>query len=287
MKYTLMLGLGGVDEYLSMAKAADQAGWDCIGLPDSIFFPKVNESDYPYADTQMVRDALEGVPVIDPFIAMAMMAAVTDNIHFYPAVMKIPVRQPIVLAKALSSLAYMTNNRLKLGAGLSPWKEDFIHNGVSWEGRGKRMDECLEIIRAAMSGDYFEFHGEFYDFAPVKISPVPNLPVPIIIGGHAKPALKRAARIGDGWISANSDFTSLKDLVQQIDALRAEYGTANKPFEFHCLDSHAKSADDFKRLASIGTTHACVTPWNPYDPSVDSKAKLEAIKSFADNFVRD
>jgi probable F420-dependent oxidoreductase len=286
MKYTLMLGLGGVDEYLEMARTADQAGWDCIGLPDSIFFPKVNESDYPYADTEMVRNAVEGVPVIDPFIAMSMMAAVTKNIHIYPAVMKIPVRQPIVLAKALSSLAYMTGNRVKLGAGLSPWKEDFVHNGVTWEGRGKRMDECIEIIRGVMSGDYYEYHGDYYDFAPVKLSPVPSKPVPVIIGGHAKPALRRAARIGDGWISANSDFESLSALVEQINQLRSEYGTINKPFEFHCLDSAAQSADDFKRLASIGTTHACVTPWNPYDPSVDSKAKIEAIKRFADNFVR-
>ena len=74
MKYTLMFGLGGIDDYLAMAKAADESGWDCISIPDSIFFPKFNESDYPYADTEMVRNALEHVPVLDPMVAMSMMA---------------------------------------------------------------------------------------------------------------------------------------------------------------------------------------------------------------------
>ena len=148
------------------------------------------------------------------------------------------------------------------------------------------MDECLEIIRGVMSGDYFEFHGEFYDFDAVKINPVPTQSVPVIIGGHAKPALRRAARIGDGWMSANSDFDTLKSLVEQINAFRAEYGTQSKAFEFHCLDSAASKPDHFKRLADIGATHACVTPWNPYDPSVDSAFKVDAIRRFADSFVR-
>ena len=285
MKYTLMMGLGGVDDYIDIAKAADESGWDCISLPDSIFFPKENESDYPYADTEMVRQALEFTPVLDPFVAMGMMAAVTKQISFYPGVMKIPVRQPIVLAKALSTLAYMSNDRIKLGAGLSPWKEDFVHNGVGFEGRGKRMDECLEIIRGVMSGDYFEYHGEFYDFEPVKLNPVPNKAVPIIIGGHAKPALRRAAKVGDGWMSANSTYDELKAIVEQINTLRKEYGTDGKDFEFHCLDSNANSPDDFKRLAELGTTHACVTPWNPYDPSIDKAAKIEGIKRFSELMI--
>ena len=286
MKYTLMMGLGGIDDYLEMARAADQAGWDCLSIPDSIFFPKHNESEYPYADTEMVRAALEHVPVLDPFVAMAMMAAVTSDIVFYPGVMKIPVRQPIVLAKALSTLAYMSNNRVKLGAGISPWREDFEHNGVSWDARGKRMDECIEIIRGVMSGDYYEYHGEFYDFAPVKLSPVPSQPVPVIIGGHAKPALRRAARIGDGWMSANASYDELQAMVAQIEAFREEYGTAGQPFEYHCLDAAAANADDFRRLQDLGVTHVCVTPWNPYDPAVDKAAKIRGIEQMVSQFVR-
>ena len=78
------------------------------------------------------------------------MAAVTKTLRFYPAVMKLPVRQPLVLAKALSSLAVISGNRVSLGAGLGPWREDFTYNGVAFEKRGKLMDECIEIIRGAL-----------------------------------------------------------------------------------------------------------------------------------------
>ena len=202
MRFTLMLGLGGHEDYAVLAAAAEQAGWDAISVPDSIFYPKTSESDYPYADTAAVRSALEAAPVIDPLIAIAGMAAVTKRIRFYPGVLKVPVRQPLVLAKALSSVAVMSNNRVSLGAGLSPWKEDFSYNGVEFEKRGKLMDECLEIIRAAMTGDYFAYHSDNFDIGEVKLTPTPTRPVPILIGGHARPALRRAARLGDGWISA-------------------------------------------------------------------------------------
>ena len=98
----------------------------------------------------MVRQALEVTPVLDPFIAIAQMAAVTEKIKFYPGVLKVPVRHPLLLAKTLSSLAVVSNNRLKLGAGLSPWKEDFDHLDVPFEPRGKMLDECIEIIRGVL-----------------------------------------------------------------------------------------------------------------------------------------
>ena len=122
----------------------------------------------------------------------------------------------------------MSNNRLSLGAGLSPWQEDFAYNGVDFDSRGKLMDECLQIIRLAMSGDYFEYHGDNYDFGALKLSPVPDRPVPILVGGHSKAALRRAATLGDGWISANTDLATLRDLVGRLQEMRELYGTMEK-----------------------------------------------------------
>src|SRR5690606_5726687 len=152
-------------------------------------------SDYPYADTAAIRQYIEASPFIDPMVAMSFLVAVTKKLRFYPGVLKVPVRQPLILAKQLSSLAAVSDNRISLGAGISPWREDFAFNGVDFDKRGKLMDECIAILRGAMSGDYFEFHSDNYDFGPMKMSPAPSRPVPILIGGHAKPALARAARI--------------------------------------------------------------------------------------------
>lgn len=287
MRFTLMTGLGGIEDYPQIAQAAESSGWSSLAIPDSLFYPEVTESDYPYLSTEAVRQALDGVPVLDPVVAMTSMVAVTETLRFYPAVMKVPVRQPLVLAKALSSLAVLSGNRIALGAGLSPWKEDFTFNGIPFEERGQRMDDCIAILRGAMSGDYFEFHSNYYDIGRMKMSPVPGVPVPILVGGHALPALRRAARSGDGWVSANSDYESLAGMIGKLNELRREYGTDGRDvFEIHAFDMHARKLDDFKRLADLGVTDICVTPWNPYDPTLERAQKLAKIAQFAEAIIQ-
>ncbi len=250
-----MLSRGEHQDFQAIARAAEESGWTSITIPDSLFFPRATESRYPYADTDNIRAYISATPFIEPFIAMTWMAAVTKTLHFYPAVMKVPVRQPLVLAKALSSLAVISGNRVSLGAGLGPWREDFTYNGLAFEKRGKLMDECIEIIRGAMRGDYFEFHSENYDFGPMKMNPVPDLPVPILYGGHSKAALARAARLCDGWISANADTETLKRLIRGLNAERERYGTIGRTdFEIHVMDIMASTADDYRRLADLGAT---------------------------------
>ena len=196
-----MLSRGEYRDFHAIARAAEASGFSSITVPDSLFFPRATESVYRYADTDNIRAYISATGFIEPFIAMTWMAAVTKTLRFYPAVMKVPVRQPLVLAKALSSLAVISDNRVSLGAGLGPWREDFTYNGVAFEKRGQLMDECIEIIRGALRGEYFEFHSENYDIGPMKMNPVPDKPVPYLYGGHSHAALARAARLCDGWIS--------------------------------------------------------------------------------------
>jgi len=250
-----MLSRGEYRDFLAIAQAAEASAWTSITIPDSLFFPQTTVSRYPYADTDNIRQYIAATPFIEPFIAMSWMAAVTRTLRFYPAVMKVPVRQPLVLAKALSSLAVISGNRVSLGAGLSPWREDFSYNGLDFEKRGRLMDECIEIIRAAMRGGYFEFHSQNYDIGPIKLNPVPDRPVPILYGGHSKAALARAARLCDGWISANADTDTLKSMIGQLNTLRERYGTLGRPdFEIHVMDVSASTADDYRRLADLGAT---------------------------------
>lgn len=285
MRFTLQLGFARYPDYQQIARTAEEAGFSSIGLPDSFFYPQRTESEYPYADTSMIRGYIEAMPFIEPLVAMSWMAAVTSRIRFYPSVLKVPTRQPLVLAKALSSLAVLCGERILLGAGLSPWKEDYSYNGVAFEKRGKLMDECIAILRGAMSGAYFEYHGEHYEFGPMKMHPVPRRPVPIIIGGHSKPALQRAARLGDGWVSANTDFATLKALIAELQAQRMAAGTHQREnFEIHGFDMAARSVEDFRRLAELGVTDACVAPWG-FEPAAPLQTQLTAMRRFGDEVI--
>ena len=285
MRFTLMLGFSHFADYPLLARTAEQAGWSSVSMPDSLFFPRETQSEYPYADTEAVREYIEHSPFLDPLIAIAGMAAVTSTLRFYPGVLKVPVRQPLVLAKAVSSLAVMCGERLALGAGLSPWREDFAYNGVSFEKRGKLMDECIEILRGAMSGEYFEYHSENYEFGPLKMSPVPQRAVPILIGGHAKPALARAARLGDGWIAANTDFATLERLLVALQQARVEHRTdARRDFEIHGMPVDATTVADYRRLRDLGVTDACAVPWG-LDPTAGIERQLDAIRRFGDEII--
>lgn len=284
MKFALLLGFSHYRDFPALARAAEAAGFNSVCMPDSLFYPKATESEYPYNDTEVVRQYISDTEFIEPFIAMATMAAATSRVRFYPSVLKVPVRQPLVLAKLLTSLAVVSNGRVALGAGLSPWKEDFTYNGVRFERRGALMDECIEIIRGVMTGKYFEYHSENYDFGPLRISPVPATPVPILIGGHSAPALKRAARLGDGWVSANSDHESLSKLIAQLNGYRREYGTADRrDFEIHVIDSNARTAADFQRLEALGATEAALIAWAP--EVRDGQQQVDAIKRFGDTVI--
>lgn len=285
MHFTLQLGFSHYRHYVAIAKVAEEAGWSYLSMPDSLFFPKSTESDYPYADTGAIRDYLEHSTIVDPIVAIATMAAVTTRIKFYPGVLKVPVRQPLVLAKALTSLAVISDERIVLGAGLSPWKEDFVYNGVQFEKRGELMDECIEIIRGAMSGEYFEHHGKHFDFGLLRMQPVPKQPIPILIGGHSKPALRRAARLGDGWASANTDLAELKTLIATLNDYREKFGTSHKPFEIHGIDFSARKIDDFRRMQDLGITHAGVVPWDMASDPADIQGKLDAIRRFGDEVI--
>ena len=116
----------------------------------------------------------------------------------------------------------------------------------------------------------------------MKLCPVPTEPVPILVGGHAKPALRRAARSGDGWISANTDYATLESLITSLQALRVECSIEhNKNFEIHAYDMTARTLDDYHKLALLGVTDIPVTPWNQADPNLTPDEKIEGLQKFA------
>lgn len=275
------------EQYAPLAKAAEELGFDGFTLPDSICYPEVATTKYPY-NKDGSRNFLDETPFIEPFIAIAYMAAVTSKIRFTTSVLKLPIRNPVLVAKQLTSINVISNNRFAVGVGISPWIEDFEICGERWDGRGKRMDEMIEIIRGLHSGDFYGFTGEFYDIPALKLNPVPSQSTPILIGGHAEPALRRAATIGDGWIHAGGTLETLTGFTQRLNELRKEHGTAHKPFEIHAATGEAFNVDGVKRLEDIGVTESIIAFRDPYKGEQDNSSVEDKIKMmtwFAENII--
>lgn len=287
MRFTYAEAMTDPSYHLPLARAAEAAGYSSISVADSLVYPEESDSRYPYTPDGS-REFLEDKDFIETFTLIAAMGAVTSTIRFTPFVLKLAVRPPVLVAKQASSIACLTGGRLALGVGLSPWREDFQVMGVPWEGRGRRMNESIEVVRGLTRGGYFEYHGEFFDFPPVKMSPTPAEPVPILVGGHSRPALRRAARLGDGWMHGGGNAEELDVLLAGLAAARAEEGTADRPFEIHVISLDAYTVDGVKRLEDKGVTDVIVGFRMPYIKGPDTEPlakKVEKLERFAESVV--
>jgi alkanesulfonate monooxygenase SsuD/methylene tetrahydromethanopterin reductase-like flavin-dependent oxidoreductase (luciferase family) len=272
--------------YLPLARGAEEAGYDGMVVPDSICYPEESDSTYPFSPDH-TREFLDDKPFIEPFSLIPAMGAVTERIRFITFVLKLPMRHPLLVAKQATSVAVMTDNRLVLGVGSSPWPEDYELCDIPWEGRGRRMDEAVDIVRGLSAGGYFEYHGEVYDLRSVKLSPTPTKPLPILIGGHATPALRRAAR-SDGWLHGGGDPADLPGLLERLGQLREEEGTADRPFEVHVISVDAYTVDGIRRLEEQGVTDVIVGFRWPYAVGPDTEVlqtKLDNLRRFADDVM--
>jgi probable F420-dependent oxidoreductase len=287
VRFTYAEAMTDASYYQPLAQAAESAGYSSITVADSLAYPKESDSTYPYtADGS--RTFLEDKDFIETFVLCAAMGAVTTTLRFTPFVLKLPVRPPVLVAKQAASVAALTGNRLALGVGISPWPEDFEIMGVPFARRGKRMDECMEIVRGLTQGGYFEFHGEFYDIPAIKISPTPTEPIPLLVGGHADPALRRAVVRGDGWMHGGGQPEELDELLAKITAIRKGEGVQDKPFEIHVISLDAYTVDGIKRLEDRGVTDVIVGFRLPYIVGSDTEPlerKIEHLNRYAENVI--
>lgn len=272
--------------YLPLARAAEAAGFDAYLVPDSVLYPEHSSSKYPYT-ADGTREFLEDKPFIEPFVLMGAMCAVTTRIQFATFVLKLPIRNPVIVAKSLTSLAVLSGSRVSLGIGTSPWPEDFEATGEEWKTRGARTDEMIDILRGLGTGRYFEYQGRHYQIPRIKMCPVPERPIPILVGGHTEPALRRAARIGDGFMFAGGSGKELQGCLTRLRELREEYGRTDS-FAIYASSRDGYTRDGVKRLEDLGVTDLVVGFRQPYVRGPDTEplqAKLDALKWYGETVI--
>jgi len=281
VQFTLALPMLPAHHYVPLARVAESTGFDSVAVPDSVFYPEEVSADYPYsADGSRFWSA--ETPFLDPFVAIAAMATVTEQIRFYTNVLKLSIREPLLVAKTVSSLAALSGGRVGLGVGLSWIPEEFEWLGQNMSTRGARTDEEIEVIRGAVGGSWAEFHGKHYDHGRLMISPGAPGPIPIYVGGTSDAGLRRAARQGDGWISVVVPTDELSGIIARLTELRVEYGRSGDPFEIKVISADTFDLDGFRRLEELGVTDLMVCPWYFYDGDPhDLEVQRVGVERFA------
>jgi len=286
MKFSLGIALSPLDQLIDLARTAEECGFASIALPDSLFYSEEVSAKYPYTpDGSRFWNA--ETPWSDPLVTAAALGAATSRLRFYTQVLKLGPRNPVLLARQVGSVANLTGNRFGLGVGLGWSPEESLWCGAPFSDRGARGDEAIEVLKLILGGGMVEYHGKHFEFGKLQMSPAPSEPVPIYVGGHTGVALRRAARVGDGWSSAMMRFDELRKVIDRLAALRAEYGRADQPFEIQAVCIDRFGLDGFRQQADIGVTDAIVVPWRFYGTGFDGDlaAKRDGLRRFADEVI--
>ena len=242
---------------VTVARAAEEAGFDSIWTGEHVAMP-VRDSPVPIAPE---------TPFLDSIVALTHVAAHTRRVRLGTGILVLPHHNPVLLAKALASLDVISGGRLIAGFASGYVEREFAALGVSFPQRGAITDESLAAILALWTEELPAFAGRFSAFRDIRFEPKPvqRPHPPIVIGGHSAPALRRAARVGDGWYGFGLTVDAAAPLVAELTRLRAAHGRATAPFEISLTTFEPLSAELLAHAAAVGIDRLIVFPIVPPD----------------------
>jgi probable F420-dependent oxidoreductase len=242
-----------------LAQAAEAAGFESLWVADHVVLP-----DPPMPQ----RPMNPSMRLLDPVVMLTFFAALTTRIRLATGVIVLPQRQPLVLAKQLATLDVLSNGRLMFGLGVGWCEPEFQALGVPFEHRGSRGDEYLAAMHAIWTEEKPTYQGRYVSFAGVQAQPRPvQQPTPpIIIGGRAPEAFRRAVQHGHGWYGFG---LNVEQAAQEIDALRKAEQRYRRPPDLGKLEisitppGYEMDPDTVERYAAAGVDRLVVRPEPP------------------------
>jgi probable F420-dependent oxidoreductase len=216
--------------------------------------------------------------VFDPFAYLAHLAALTERIRLGTHVYNIGLRHPFTSARGVQTVDVLSNGRLEFGIGASWLEEEWIATELDFHTRGRRVDEAIEACKVLWTRDVAEYEGEFFRFHGVAFEPkcVQRPWPPILVGGESDAALRRAARLGDGWLGIRHTFESAEAQIARLRALLAEHERDGEDFQIVFI-GEVGSSDDVARWTDLGVTRLIVAPWRRSREAIDGMRRFAEL----------
>ena len=213
------------ENMVRLATLGEKLSFDSLWVADHLFIPYQLESVYPYNDSgKLWIQPTDNV--FDPLMTLAYMAAVVDAPKLGMSVLVIPYRDPVVTAKMLVTLDVLSGGRVILGTGVGWMQEEFETLGASYHDRGSVTDEYIQVFKELCTADEPHFEGKHYRVSNAGFYPKPvQKPYPPVwVGGYSTSAIRRAARLGDGWHPGNIGPEALAKKVGTLRSFCEEFG---------------------------------------------------------------
>jgi probable F420-dependent oxidoreductase len=277
------------DEVMALAPEIDRLGFDGLAIGDHVFMPDTRNETYPTTYKGDKKWFKLDTPWPDPLILAGAIGQVAPRITILTSIYLLPLRHPLFAAKAAATVSRLTHGRLMLGIGVGWQREEFETLGVEFDKRGAITSESIRALRKLWRDNSVEHHGRHFSFGPLIFEPKPP-PIPIIIGGSSDAAMRRAARLGDGYIlpgispdkvTPDSELERHSEALGRLHAALAGEGRDGAGFHVivPCLDMDAEAVCS---LLELGANAITVMPW-PY-PAVQPlsvEGKLEYLERYA------
>jgi len=281
MKFWQALTWVETDQIPRVAEMAEELGFHGVLISDHPFVPEHPSSRYPYSSDGRPSFTPES-EYPDVWVLLGAIAATTRLLHLSTSVFVLPLRSPIDVAKSAASLAILCGGRFALGVGVG-WEEDlFDAYAVDFASRGRRADECIEVIRKLWRPGWVEHRGEFFHFPAIRQSPAPAHAIPIWVGGHSAAARRRAARLGDGYIGSGNTPAEVARILEELATLRRELGREREPFETLLGLTTPPDLDTFRRLEDRGMTSGVSYPFRY---ALGERSSLDAKRRVMEQFA--
>ncbi|HEX7943711.1 MAG TPA: TIGR03619 family F420-dependent LLM class oxidoreductase [Phenylobacterium sp.] len=277
-------------DLLALAAHAERLGFEGLWFGEHYVSPRHYAGHHPSrketpADKNDARDKEiigEAVRIYDPWFLLGAVAGATKRLKVGTAICIVPMMNPLLLARATITAHDVSGGRFLLGTGAGWLKEEFDAVGVPFETRGARLDETIEILKKAWAGGWFSHQGAQFQFDELQISPHP-VQVPLICGGNSGPALRRVARVADGWInSAKITLEEAQAMRQTIEGARQTQGTAGRPFQYF-VRPHTPDPQDVEGYVREGFGN--IVLWGPdvwpNDPAIPLETKVAGLERVA------
>lgn len=273
----------------NLARTAEEVGIESIWTVEHVVVPVDYRSKYPYSETGKMPGP-ENIPLPDPILPLAFAAAVTKKLRLGTGVVILPQRHPLYVAKEMATLDVLSNGRAILGVGIGWLQEEFEAVGVPFKQRAPRTEESIRAIRSLWKSTPEPFNGKFYKWGAVESHPKPiqQPGVPIVVGGHAEGAARRAARLGDGFFPARGELDSLTKLLAIVRDECKTIGRKPEDIEISSgiAGSNATSAssavqlDLVRRYEDLGVARLIIAP-----PAFDIDGVRQGLHQFADRVI--
>ena len=278
----------GDDAVPALARAAEDSGYDEIDMFDHVTMghPIEGRPQGPYPTN---------MPLLEAFVTLGAIAAVTRRVGVGTEVLVLPQRQPTLVAKQVATLDILSGGRVRLGAGVGWQASEYESLGVPFQERGRRMDECLQLLRLYWTEPSITFHGRYYHVEAMGMDPKPVQPggPPIWLGGGAEAALQRIGRLGDGWLAGGGERPeSVRDKLAVIHRTAEQAGRDPGAIglqvqlgDVRDLDALAARAAAFR---AAGFTWGTVNMTQLYTAGArDVSAQREALEQIRERVLRE